>query len=124
MFQVDTFLENAQRIFDVARADAAYGMGDDCSDFTLLVRTDGSLHMIMEQTVNPESAAIAYGAETAYHVTRNRKGVTVSGRNGENQCKLTSGIAARRAPLQLLADQPLYVMACRELPAAAFSIPR
>ncbi len=112
---MDTFLENAQRIFDVAQADSS---GQN-SDFMLLVRADGSLHMVMEQTLNPESAAIAYGADTAYHVVRTGKRVTVSGRSGENRCQLTHGNSARTAPGRLLRDQPLYLLARQELAAPA-----
>lgn len=104
---MDTFLENAQRIFDVARAD----ISAENSDFTLLVRPDGSLHVLMEQTVNPDSAALAQGAQTVYRVSRNQNAVTVSGRSGENRCKLTSAAPARRASGLLLRDQPLYLLA-------------
>jgi len=117
---VDTFLENAQRIFNVARTDSSA----ESSDFVLLVRPDGSLHVIMESTVNPDSAAIAHGARTAYQVTRSRGGVKVSGRSGDNRCELSSGLAARVPQRALLRDQPLYTLAVPELPAAFPAIRR
>jgi len=108
---VDTFLETAQRIFDVARAD----ISAESSDFTLLVRPDGSLHVLMEQTVSPESAAADLGAQPFYSVSRSRNSVTVSGRSGENRCELTAGATRRdkggQAPGMLLRDQPLYLLA-------------
>ena len=115
---VDTFLENAQQIFDVARADSS----GESSDFTLLVRPDGSLHMIMEATVNPESVALEYGAGTAYRVSRCRGSVTVSGSRGTERCSLTSGRPPR--PLTgLLRDQPLYLLAGPGLSAYPSSVP-
>jgi hypothetical protein len=104
---VDTFLENAQRIFDVARTDSSA----EASDFALLVRPDGSLHVIMESTVNPESAAIEHGAQAAYRVLRSRDGVTVSGRAGNTRCELSSGASSRPSPWAHLRDQPLYLVA-------------
>jgi len=112
---VDTFLENAQRIFDVARAVTQTDSSGESSDFVLLVRPDGSLHVIMESTVNPESAAIAHGARSAYQVSRSRGGVRVSGRSGDNRCELSSGLVACQSPRALLRDQPLYVLATPEL---------
>lgn len=109
---MDTFLENAQRIFDVARTDSS----SESSDFVLLVRPDGSLHVIMESTVNPDSAAIAHGAKTAYQVSRSRGAVKVSGRSGDNRCELSSGLPPRQSARALLRDQPLYVLATPALP--------
>ena len=108
---VSAFFENAQRIFDVARAD----IGGDASDFTLLVRPDGSLHMLMEQTVNPDSAALAHGAQAVYRVSRSRGAVTVSGRNGGTRCELAGSTNPVRNSRLLLRDQPLYMLASQSM---------
>ena len=101
---MDTFFENANRIFDVARADS----GAETSDFALLVRPDGSLHVIMESEWNLDSVALDAGAHSAYRVSRSRDGVRVSGRSGASRCELTCPGLSRS---QLLRDQPLYLMA-------------
>jgi hypothetical protein len=102
--KVDTFFENAQRIFDVARTDS----GAEASDFALLVRPDGSLHVIMETELNLDAVALDTGAQSAYRVSRSREGVRVSGRSGASRCELTCP-GHSRSPL--LRDQPLYLLA-------------
>jgi hypothetical protein len=101
---VDTFFENAQKIFDVARTDS----GAEASDFALLVRPDGSLHVIMESEWNLDAVALETGAQSAYRVSRSRDGVRVLGRSGESRCELTCPGFSRSL---LLRDQPLYLMA-------------
>ena len=100
---MDDFLENAQRIFDVAQADAS----DAPSQFALLVRDDGGLHFIMESPVSIEGASACAGARTAYRVTRSAQSVRVEGRRGGKDCV----IEERRGFRHLLRDQPLYVIA-------------
>jgi hypothetical protein len=115
---VDTFLENARRIFDVARMDSS----EEVSDFTLLVRPDGSIHMVMECTVNPESAAQEHGAESAYRVSRRAGNVTVSGSHGVDRCSLSCA-PERRQNRSLLPDQPLYWLAGRNSVSYLSSVP-
>ena len=105
MIRVNTFLENAQRIFDVARTDSGAGS----TDFALLVRPDGSLHMVMESPMSLDAVAIDAGARAAYRVTRSREGVRVTGRDGEQKCVLEDG-RGRHAGAGLLRDQPLYLI--------------
>jgi hypothetical protein len=118
---MDTFLENAQRIFDVARADSGANHSDfDNSEFALLVRPDGSLHIVMESAsaMNLDAIASENGARTAYRVSKSRDGVRVSGRNGVSRCELSSGkekLAPLPVPTDLLRDQPLYLIAGRPL---------
>ena len=97
---MNTFLENAQRIFDVARQDSSA----ESSDFALLVRSDGSLHVVMEREWSLEAAAIDAGARTAYHVSRSPRGVRVTGRDETQHCVLEM----KRMGSDLLRDQPLY----------------
>jgi len=104
VFQVNAFLENAQKLFDVARADSSASN----TDFALLVRPDGGLHLIMESPLSLEAAAIHAGARTAYRVTRSSGGVRVMGRDGDRQCVLEDRAQARRVSNELLRDQPLY----------------
>jgi hypothetical protein len=99
---MDVFLENAQRIFDVAQADVS---GED-SQFALLVHDDGGLHFIMESPVSIEGASAYGGARTAYRVTRSARGVRVEGRSGGKDCV----IEERRGFRNLLRDQPLYLI--------------
>ena len=99
---MNTFLDNAQRIFDVARQDSSA----ENSDFALLVRSDGGLHLIMETPVSLEAAAIYAGARTAYHVSRSPAGVRVTGVDSTQRCLIEDSSIRRRS--ELLRDQPLY----------------
>jgi hypothetical protein len=101
---VNPFLDNAQKLFDVARADSSA----DNTDFALLVRPDGGLHLIMESPLSLEAAAIHAGARTAYRVTRSRDGVRVTGRNAAQRCVLEDHTRSKRVSAELLRDQPLY----------------
>jgi hypothetical protein len=116
---VNTFLDNAQRIFDVARQDSCA----ENSDFALLVRSDGSLHLIMEsavslETASLEAAAIHAGARTAYHVSRSTGGVRVTGLDSTQRCVIEDLSIRRRS--ELLRDQPLYSITS-PLPTSASS---
>jgi hypothetical protein len=94
---VDTFLLNAQRIFDVARAD---GSGGD-SEFALLIRPDGGLQMFMG------SAAPSGGSGVVYNVKRSSRGVRVTGQGGGRRCELEETTRPQFLR-ELLKDQPLY----------------
>lgn len=112
---MDVFLENAQKIFDVARSDES----TEPNDFALLIRPDGGLHFVMESPqyqldARLAEAAVHDQAQTAYRVTKFNGGeVRVAGRNGDQECLLTQRVS--RPPLrpgqfgaELLRDQPLY----------------
>jgi hypothetical protein len=111
---VDAFLENAQRIFDVARSDDSA----EPNEFALLIRPDGGLHFVMEppggRATTLESPAVHDGARIAYHVTRTTGGgVRVIGRSGNRECVLQQHAprhseSANRFTAELLRDQPLY----------------
>jgi hypothetical protein len=96
---MDPLIENAQRIFDVARS----GDGDN-QDFALLIRPDGAMHFIMESPFSIEGAAAYGGAQCAFRITRSRDGVRVQGRSGDRKCVLEE----RNPHRGLLRDQPLY----------------
>jgi hypothetical protein len=108
---VNTFLENAQRIFDVAREVDRTDSGAESSDFALLVRPDGSLHVVMETEMNLDAVAIENGARTAYRVSRSERGVRVTGRQGDSRFELSGDRKAAYPRTELLRDQPLYLLA-------------
>lgn len=97
---MDTFLEHAQQILDVARGDAA----GTAEDFALIVRPDGCLHFLMETPFSLAAAAADGGARSAYRVTRTPRGVRVEGWSAGRTCLLED----RAAGVELLKDQPLY----------------
>jgi hypothetical protein len=101
---MNTFFENAHRIFDVARSAATAGD----QDFALLVRPDGGLHFVMESPFSIEAAALHCGARTAYRITRSRDGVRVNGRSAGGNCVLEESSAPRAFSKEMLRDQPLY----------------
>ena len=111
---MNAFLENAQRLFDVARSDDS----TEPNDFALLIRPDGGLHFVMELPLEAgtalDAAAIHGEARTAYRVTKTRDGgVRVAGRSGNQECVLEQHPCRRpdsasRFSAELLRDQPLY----------------
>ncbi|MDP9171152.1 MAG: hypothetical protein M3N54_11085 [Acidobacteriota bacterium] len=106
---MSVFLDNARKIFEVARADA---QAED-ADFALLVRPDGGLHVVMDSAGSPlpvslEAAANHAGAVIAYRVTRSSRGVRVTGRSFDQDLVLEDRASRKAGAFQLLRDQPLY----------------
>jgi len=105
---MDSLIENAQRIFDVARS----GADGANQDFALLIRPDGVLHFVMESPFSIEAAAIHAGAQSAYRITRSRDGVRVQGRGADRGGVVRECLLEERNPhRELLRDQPLYRIA-------------
>jgi hypothetical protein len=100
---MDAFLDNAQRLFDVA---SSHG-GAEASQFALLVRDDGGMHFIMESPVSIDGALAYGGARTAYCVTRSPAGIRVEGSSAGRSCVIEENRSFRH----LLRDQPLYLIA-------------
>lgn len=112
---MDTFFENAERIFDVARSDSS----GEPNEFTLLIRPDGGMHIVMDSEV-PVDGGLVDGdrseVATVYRVTKTAGGgVQVSGRSGDRECMLRreavrqdARISGSRFVAELLRDQPLY----------------
>ncbi|MDP9054453.1 MAG: hypothetical protein M3N93_09160 [Acidobacteriota bacterium] len=102
---MDSFLENAHRIFEVARTAGS----EQPRDFALLVKTDGGLHFLMDTPFSLEAAAGYAGARSAYRITRSIDGIRVqgqrAGRNGESEECVLESRSVRR---DLLRDLPLY----------------
>ena len=113
---MDAFLENAQRILEVARGVPGADESGSNEDFALLIRPDGGLHFIMGSPVSIDGAAACDEARTAYLVSRSANGVRVEGRTFGRSCVLDS----RRQPMRpLFRDQILYCMAGPLLSAGA-----
>ena len=103
---MDAFLDNAQRIFDVARADDS----NNFDEFAIVIRPDGGLHFIMESPVSVEGASAYAGAQTTYRVTRSPHGVRVDGKNFGQDGFVQSCSMERRDPrAELLRDRVLYL---------------
>jgi hypothetical protein len=100
---VDSFLEHAQQILDVAQSDSSGSR----EDFALLIRPDGGLHFIMESQFTLEAASEYGGASSAYRVTRSGSGVRVQGWSAGRTCVLQEKSAAELSR-ELLRDQPRY----------------
>jgi hypothetical protein len=97
---MDSLLENARRIFEVAQSAG----DDDNQDFALLIGPEGALHFVMESPFSMEAAAVHTGAQIGYRITRTRAGVRVEGRSADEDCVLEQRSARR----ELLRDQALY----------------
>jgi hypothetical protein len=109
---MDTFLENAQRIFDVARSRAFRdnaGVDHESRDMAVMIRHDGTMHFVMDP---PPSLDTGFGADvrTAYRVTRSTLGVRVTGRTLDRNCVLEERSGGKPA-WNLLRDRPLYEIA-------------
>lgn len=100
---MENFLDNAQRILDVAQAAGSNGN----EEFALIVGPDGGLHFIMESPVSLEAASVYAGARSAYRVTRSRTGIRVEGKTFGQQCVLEQ----RNIRAELFRDQALYLTA-------------
>jgi len=90
---VSAFLKNAEELFAAARQDA----GEDCQ-FSVLVGTDGGIHMVYGSDWGLEPLRQHHGAREAYRVTRSAGRVVLEGRSVGTSCKL-EGVRAAQALL-------------------------
>lgn len=122
---MEPFLENAQRILEIARL--GIEGGEECEsneDFALLIRPDGGLHFIMGSPVSIDGAASCDEVRTAYHVSRSPRGVRVEGRTYGKSCVLEHRNAARFLLRdQVLYDAPFSAAGSSEWPAAGSARP-
>jgi hypothetical protein len=116
---MNSLLENAQRIFDVARAAGNQACEAEPQDFALLVQPDGALRFVMEAPFSIEAAAIDSGAQTAYRVTRSRDGVRVQGRSTDHGVLKECLIEERNPGRALFCDQPRYCIVSPLLTSSA-----
>jgi hypothetical protein len=101
---MQSLLENAKQIFDVARSAT-----DESQDFALLIKPDGGLHFVMEMPFSIEGAASHAGARSAFRITRSNDGIRVQGHGpGKSGLMETCVLEAHRTHRELLRDQPLY----------------
>ena len=115
---MDSFFENARRIFDVARTAA----DSDLNDFVLRISPDGGMHFVMDSALSPGENALSPFTETSYRVTKSvGGGVRVVGRTSQQECVLERHPNAQHEPAlhgertvdnrfvtDFLRDQPFY----------------
>lgn len=80
---VNAFLRNAEELFATARQDA----GADCQ-FSVLVGTEGGIHMVYESDWGLEPLRQHHGARAAYRVTRSAGSVALEGRSAGASCRM------------------------------------
>jgi hypothetical protein len=100
---VNAFLRNAEELFSTAREDG----GEDCQ-FSVLVGSDGGIHMVYGSDWGLEPLRQHHGARAAYRVTRSAGSVALEGRSAGASCRLEA--ARPGALLGPLAHVPCYQM--------------
>jgi hypothetical protein len=91
---VSSFLNNAERIFEVAR------QSSEPEDLTIRVNPEGGIHVI----AGPD---YSYSSDTTYRVRRGQGVVEVQGRSGGQICLLRTAKAAG----SWMMDRPVYMLA-------------
>jgi hypothetical protein len=61
-----------------------------CSDMTILIAPDGTLHLIADSDWPLDSLTWHHGAKTAYRVSEQSGSVRVEGREGSRTCVMES----------------------------------
>jgi hypothetical protein len=101
---VPKFLDDAQRIFEVARD----GGSEPCN-LTILVHPETGIHMIADSRWPLASLLSHHGATVSYRVSREKGRVRVQGRTARQTCDIdmeTPAAVARR----LLAGSSYYTI--------------
>lgn len=102
---MESLVEKARRIFEVARSAAA----EEVQDFAVLIKPDGGLHFIMESAFSLDAVACDAGAQSAFRITTSGDGVRVLGQAAGNAgVRESCLIEQRNLRRTLLRDQPLY----------------
>ncbi len=108
---MDRFTERAVAILETAQAGGS-------SDIDFVFGRDGSLRMIVGESLAPGPAAINTAAcEASFRLTRRPGRVAVSGTQGDRRCELHGAVIPQRTPL-LLNQQVLYSVVVPRLLAA------
>jgi hypothetical protein len=81
---VSRFAEHALNILESAEK------AEFCSNMTILIGQEGSIHMIAECDWPLDSITCHHGAKTAYRVSENGGTVRVEGREGLRRCVVES----------------------------------
>jgi hypothetical protein len=96
---VSRFAENAQQILEAAATATANGAPR--SEMTILIGSDGALHMVADSDWSLDTLAAHHGARSAYRVTGGDGIVRVEGREGQQSCVLEAKTTAHVARLLL-----------------------
>jgi len=86
MVSVSAFLRDAAALFEAA----SRGGGDD-SQYSILIGTDGGIHLVSGSDWALESLRQHHGAQAAYRITRAAGRVALDGRSCGGSCRLESG---------------------------------
>jgi hypothetical protein len=101
------FEENAAKILDIAERGAECGLAP--SGLTILIGSQGGLHLVAGNDWPLHSLQMHYGAQMAYRVSQHGAAVRVEGRAGSRTCVFESEkpeLVARN----LLSALPGYVV--------------
>ena len=94
------FTEHAQQILEAA--ESACRRGEACSETTILIGPDGSIHLLTDSDWPLDSLVRHHGAETGYRVSQRSGIVGVEGRQGARKLVMDSRpIHARLSDLVL-----------------------
>ena len=99
---MNAFLRNAEELFRTARQVS----GEDCQ-FSVLIGSDGGIHMVFGSDWGLEPLRQHHGARAAYRVTRSSGSVALEGRSAGASCRLEAARPSR-ALLGPLAHVPCY----------------
>jgi hypothetical protein len=82
------FLEDAEAILNAAQC--ATEAGSDAANFTILIGSDGGIHVLADSDWPLASLEAHHGARTIYRVNHAQGHVAVEGRCGIRRCRLES----------------------------------
>jgi hypothetical protein len=105
---VSLFWENATQILEAAVASGSVGFPTD--SMTVLIGSEGGIHILANNDWPLGRIAEERGAQRAYRVTRANGRVSVNGMDGTSTCRLETESADSKLK-QLLRDQPRYLLA-------------
>ena len=96
------FLDNAERILEVAQAAA-----DEPQDLAIVIESRGGMRMLAAPDFPLEALLAQSGAAMAFRIKREAGNVRVEGRSANETCTLERRSPTRGAR-ELLRDQPRY----------------
>ncbi len=111
---VSRFVDNAMQILDAA--ESAVQSGQTPTDMTILITSEGGIHMVANSDWPLDSLQLHHGARMAYRVSQNASHVRVEGRAGSRTCLFETAKPERAARL-LLNSSPNHWYAPAMLPA-------
>lgn len=103
---VSCLLKHAEEIFEAAQS------GEQDCDFSILIHSNGGIHMLAGSDWSLEPLRIHHGAQAVYRVKRSGGRVRLEARSADESCTLEAAPPATRlswpAPA-LAADFPRYL---------------